>query len=93
MTNNTPTNVMIMNPYLSLKGEALDVRLHEKSFEKAMDFVAKNRARVRHIFMMVDVPPFTSRAAGIFRTKADARNRRGSFNLRHLGQFHPHIIE
>lgn len=84
MSPENPTNVLIMNPYLSLKDGELDLRLHEKSFAKAMDFVATNHARVRRIFIMADVPPFTSRAAGIFRTKADARNRKGAFNLRHL---------
>jgi len=93
MSAETPTNILIMNPYLSLKDGELDVRLHEQSFAKAMDFVATNRERVRHIFLMADVPPFTSRATGIFRTKADARNRKGAFNLRHLGQFHPQIIK
>lgn len=88
----TPTNVLIMNPYFSVKDGKLDVRLHEQSFSNAMDFVAKNSERVRHIFMMVDVPPRTSRAHGIFRTKADARNRKGEFGLRHLGQFHLDII-
>ena len=92
MTNNTPTNVMIMNPYLSLKGDELDVRLHEKSFGEAMNFVKKNRTRVQNIFIMADVPPFTSHAVGIFRTRADARNRRGNFGLRHLDQFHPTIV-
>lgn len=76
MPTEIPTNVLIMNPYLSLRDGALDVRLHEKSFERAMDFVAANRARVRNIFIMADVPPFTTKAAGIFKTKADARNRR-----------------
>ncbi|MCB9806474.1 hypothetical protein H6768_00945 [Candidatus Peribacteria bacterium] len=63
MSTETPTNVLIMNPLFSLQGEKLDVQLHEKSVEGAMSFIAKNNARVRHIFMMADVPPFTSRAA------------------------------
>lgn len=89
----TPTNVLIMNPYFSLKDGKLDVRLHEQSFSNAMDFVVTNRDRVRNIFMMVDVPPRTSRAHGIFRTKTDARKRKGEFGLRHLGQFHPNIVD